>query len=622
MTNKRKLAAICIVIALLGSMFCTFSFAIADDSAAAATEGEVAILMAADDTLTTGANTAFSVDVDGEAVDYDLSDGDSAHAYVDSYADNLTNDPNFKTNIETAIAKVRESIGSYASILALLPPVIAIVLALITKEVYSSLIIGIVVGGFIFAGGNFETAINHVLFDGFVASLSDSYNMGIIIFLVLLGALVSMMNKAGGSAAFGRWASKHIKSRVGAQLATILLGCLIFIDDYFNCLTVGSVMRPVCDEKKVSRAKLAYLIDATAAPICIIAPISSWAAAVAGFARGAGAESGISLFVQAIPYNFYALFTILMMVVIAVSKFDFGPMRLHEKNALEKGDLFTTGERVEASDEASNPKGKVIDLVLPVVVLIICCVFGMIYSGGFFSGESFIDAFSNSDASVGLVIGSAIAIVFTVAYLLIRRVISFKDAMASLPDGFKAMVPAILILTCAWTLKAMTDSLGAKIYISQLVEGSAGAFQMLLPAIIFLIAVGLSFATGTSWGTFGILIPIVLSVFDASNPLMIIAISACMAGAVCGDHCSPISDTTIMASAGAQSDHLNHVSTQLPYALTVAGISFVTYIIAGFLAKSGLAIVALPIGAVLTVAVLLVVKKSASKKGMNFKTFK
>ena len=621
MTNKRKLAAICIVVALLASMFCTFGFAIADDSAPVATEGEAVLLMA-EDTLTTGAGTAFSVDVDGEAVDYDLSDGDSAHAYVDAYADNLGNDPEFKLHIEAAIAKVRESIGSYASVLALLPPVIAIVLALITKEVYSSLVIGIVVGGFIFAGGNFETAINHVLFDGFVASLSDSYNMGIIIFLVLLGALVAMMNKAGGSAAFGRWASKHIKSRVGAQLATILLGCLIFIDDYFNCLTVGSVMRPVCDEKKVSRAKLAYLIDATAAPVCIIAPISSWAAAVAGFARGAGAESGISLFVQAIPYNFYALFTILMMVVIAVSKFDYGPMKLHEKNALEKGDLFTTGTRVDSNDEVSNPKGKVIDLVLPVVVLIICCVFGMIYSGGFFSGESFIDAFSNSDASVGLVIGSAIAIVFTIAYLLIRRVISFKDAMASLPEGFKAMVPAILILTCAWTLKAMTDSLGAKIYISQLVEGSAGAFQMLLPAIIFLIAVGLSFATGTSWGTFGILIPIVLSVFEATNPLMIISISACMAGAVCGDHCSPISDTTIMASAGAQSDHLNHVSTQLPYALTVAGISFVTYVIAGLLANSGLAIVALPIGAVLTVAVLLVVKKSASKKGMNFKTFK
>ena len=613
MTNKRKFAAICIVIALLGSMFCTFGFAAADDSAAAATEGEAMLLMA-DDALTTGAGTAFSVDVDGEAVDYDLSDGDSAHAYVDAYADNLGSDPDFKAHIETAIAKVRESIGSYASILALLPPVIAIVLALITKEVYSSLVIGIVVGGFIFAGGNFETAINHVLFDGFVASLSDSYNMGIIIFLVLLGALVSMMNKAGGSAAFGRWASKHIKSRVGAQLATILLGCLIFIDDYFNCLTVGSVMRPVCDEKKVSRAKLAYLIDATAAPVCIIAPISSWAAAVAGFARGAGAESGISLFVQAIPYNFYALFTILMMIVIAIGKFDYGPMKLHERNALEKGDLFTAGERVANDDAEANPKGKVIDLVLPVVVLIVCCVFGMIYSGGFFDGESFIDAFSNSDASVGLVIGSAIAIVFTVAYLLIRRVISFKDAMASLPDGFKAMVPAILILTCAWTLKAMTDSLGAKIYISQLVEGSAGALQMLLPAIIFLIAVGLSFATGTSWGTFGILIPIVLSVFDASNPLMIVAISACMAGAVCGDHCSPISDTTIMASAGAQSDHLNHVSTQLPYAFTVAGISFVTYIIAGLLASSGLAIVALPVGAVLTVVTLLVIKKASTKK--------
>ena len=311
-----------------------------------------------------------------------------------------------------------------------------------------------------------------------------------------------------------------------------------------------------------------------------------------------------------------------MMVVIAVSKFDFGPMQLHERNALEKGDLFTTGTRVDSNDEASNPKGKVIDLVLPVVVLIITCVIGMIYSGGFFSGENFIDAFSNSDASVGLVIGSAIAIVFAVVYFLIRRVITFKDIMASIPEGFKAMVPAILILTCAWTLKAMTDSLGAKIYISQLVEGTAGALQMLLPAIIFLIAVGLSFATGTSWGTFGILIPIVLSVFEATNPLMIVAISACMAGAVCGDHCSPISDTTIMASAGAQCDHINHVSTQLPYALTVAGISFITYVIAGLLAEAGLAIVALPIGAVLTVAVLLVIKKSASKKGMNFKTFK
>lgn len=598
MTRRNRFFAIIMAIALIGTMFCVGAFA----------AEEAALLSAPAESATV------SVDVDGEIVEYDLADADSAHEYVDNYADNLTNDANFKANIETAIAKVRESIGKYATIWALVPPVIAIVLALITKEVYSSLIIGIVAGGFIFAGGNFETAINHVLFDGFVASLSDSYNMGIIIFLVLLGMLVSLMNKAGGSAAFGRWASKHIKSRVGAQLATILLGCLIFIDDYFNCLTVGSVMRPVCDEKKISRAKLSYLIDATAAPVCIIAPISSWAAAVAGFARGAGAESGISLFIQAIPYNFYALFTILMMVVLAFAKMDYGPMKLHERNAFEKGDIFTTGDRVSNDDVAANPKGKVIDLVLPVVVLIITCVIGMIYSGGFFSGESFIDAFSNSDASVGLVIGSAIAIVFAVVYFLIRRVISFKDIMASLPDGFKAMVPAILILTCAWTLKAMTDSLGAKIYISQLVEGSAGAFQMLLPAIIFLIAVGLSFATGTSWGTFGILIPIVLSVFEATNPLMIVAISACMAGAVCGDHCSPISDTTIMASAGAQCNHINHVSTQLPYALTVAGVSFVTYIIAGALANTGFAIVALPIGAVLMIATLLVIKAVTKKK--------
>ena len=601
----RVLLAFMIVLAMAIPMTST-AFATEDAMAVSAADEEVAVL-----TVGADAETAFSVDIDGEVTDYDLTDGESAAAYVDSYADNLTNDPGFKAHIETALAKLRESIGSYATFAALLAPVIAIVLALITKEVYSSLIIGIVVGGFIYAGGNFEAAVNHVLFDGFVASLSDSYNMGIIIFLVLLGALVSMMNKAGGSAAFGRWASKHIKSRVGAQLATILLGCLIFIDDYFNCLTVGSVMRPVADEQKISRAKLAYVIDATAAPICIIAPISSWAAAVAGFARGAGADSGMSLFVQAIPYNFYAIFTIIMMVVIAIAKFDFGPMKLHEKNAIEKGDLFTSGTKVESDETAANPKGKVIDLILPVVVLIICCVIGMIYSGGFFEGTGFIEAFSNSDASVGLVIGSAVAIVFAVAYLLVRRVISFKDAMASLPEGFKAMVPAILILTCAWTLKAMTDSLGAKIYISQLVEGSAGALQALLPAIIFVIAVGLSFATGTSWGTFGILIPIVLSVFDAGNPLMIVSISACMAGAVCGDHCSPISDTTIMASAGGQCDHLNHVSTQLPYALTVAGVSFVTYVIAGFLPQW---YVALPIGAVLMVATLFVIKKLTAKK--------
>ena len=546
-----------------------------------------------------------------DAIKYDLSDTDSAHAYVDAYADNLDADPDFKTHIEAAIAKVRESIKSYATILSLLPPVIAIVLALITKEVYSSLIIGIVVGGVIYAGGNFEGVIKHVISDGFVNSLADSYNMGILIFLVLLGTLVSMMNKAGGSAAFGRWASKHIKSRIGAQLATMALGVLIFIDDYFNCLTVGSVMRPVTDRNNVSRAKLSYLIDATAAPICIIAPISSWAAAVAGFARGAGAENGISLFVSAIPFNFYALLTIVMMIFISVSKLDYGPMKLHEKNAVEKGDLFTCGNRIDDDKTEVNEKGRVCDLVIPVVILIICCVIGMIYSGGFFSGENFITAFSNSDASVGLAYGAGFAMIIIVIYFLIRRVIPFKSIMESLPEGFKAMVPAILILTCAWTLKAMTDSLGAKIFISQLIQGTAGAFQSFLPAIIFLIAVGLSFATGTSWGTFGILIPIVLSVFSSGEPITIVAISACMAGAVCGDHCSPISDTTIMASAGAQCDHINHVSTQLPYALTVAGVSAVSYIIAGFVPNW---LIVLPISIALMIGTLFVIKFVSAKK--------
>ena len=559
----------------------------------------------------TADSAKFTLGEGEDAIDYDLSDADSAHAYVDAYADNLDADPDFKTHIEAAIAKVRESIKSYATILSLLPPVIAIVLALITKEVYSSLIIGIVVGGVIYAGGNFEGVIKHVISDGFVNSLADSYNMGILIFLVLLGTLVSMMNKAGGSAAFGRWASKHIKSRIGAQLATMALGVLIFIDDYFNCLTVGSVMRPVTDRNKVSRAKLSYLIDATAAPVCIIAPISSWAAAVAGFARGAGAENGISLFVSAIPYNFYALLTIVMMIFISLSKLDYGPMKLHEKNAIEKGDLFTCGNRIDDDKTEVNEKGRVYDLVIPVVILIICCVIGMIYSGGFFSGENFITAFSNSDASVGLAYGAGFAMIIIVIYFLIRRVISFKSIMESLPEGFKAMVPAILILTCAWTLKAMTDSLGAKIFISQLIQGTAGAFQSFLPAIIFLIAVGLSFATGTSWGTFGILIPIVLSVFSSGEPITIVAISACMAGAVCGDHCSPISDTTIMASAGAQCDHINHVSTQLPYALTVAGVSAVSYIIAGFVPNW---LIVLPISIALMIGTLFVIKLVFAKK--------
>ena len=500
---------------------------------------------------------------------------------------------------------------------ALLPSIVAIGLALITKEVYSSLFAGIVVGGLLYANFNPEMTIVHVFKDGFIASIADSYNVGILVFLVVLGALVAMMNKAGGSAAFGRWASKRIKTRVGAQLATVVLGCLIFIDDYFNCLTVGSVMRPVTDKNNISRAKLAYLIDATAAPICIIAPISSWAAAVSGFAEGSG-MNGFQLFISAIPYNFYALLTIFTMVVMTLMKFDFGPMKLHEENA-KKGDLFTTAKEKfqEVAEEATNVKGKVIDLVLPVIILIIACVIGMIYSGGFFTqGEDgyrdFIVAFSNSDASIGLVYGSFITLIITVAYYMIRRVFTFRECMDCVPEGFKAMVPAIMILICAWTLKTVTDSLGAKEFVEGIVQGSAQSFMNFLPAVIFLIAVGLSFATGTSWGTFGILIPIVINAFGfESGALTIVAISACMAGAVCGDHCSPISDTTIMASAGAQSNHINHVSTQLPYALMVAGVSFVSYIIAGFVQTVW---IVLPVALLLMFATLLVVKACTSKK--------
>lgn len=505
----------------------------------------------------------------------------------------------------------------YSTAWSLLPPVIAIALALITKEVYSSLFIGIVVGGLLYAEGNFVGTITHVFSDGFVANVADSYNMGIIIFLIVLGAMVSMMNKAGGSAAFGRWASKHIKSRVGAQLATVLFGCMIFIDDYFNCLTVGSVMRPVTDSHKVSRAKLAYLIDATAAPVCIIAPISSWAAAVAGFVAEEEV-SGFQLFLSAIPYNFYALLTIVMMVAITLMKFDYGKMRIHEENAMN-GDLFTSDAESFANstdDVNANPKGKVIDLIVPVVALIIACVIGLIYSGEFFDATSdayhnIIEAFSGADASVGLLYGSFCTLILTVAYFMARRVLKFKECMESIPEGFKAMVPAIMILACAWTLKAMTDSLGAKEFIAGIVESTAGTFANFLPAVIFLIAVGLSFATGTSWGTFGILIPLVLAVFPyGSSPISVIAISACMAGAVCGDHCSPISDTTIMASAGSQSNHLNHVSTQLPYALTVAGVSFVTYVIAGFVQS----VIALPIGIALMLGTLLVIKLLTKKR--------
>ena len=582
-------ALMCLVVFAITSMFTT---ATAAEDAEAPTIGATQNIVTVDD------------------VKYDLSDSDSALEYVGAYDTNVNADPNFDQNLDTALGKVRENIPFFSTFWSLLPPVIAIVLALITKEVYSSLFIGILTGGLLYSNFGFEGTVTHVLSDGFIASISDSYNVGILVFLVMLGALVAMMNKAGGSAAFGRWATKHIKSRIGAQLATVALGVLIFVDDYFNCLTVGSVMRPVADEHKISRAKLSYIIDSTAAPICIIAPISSWAAAVSGFAAGAGEDSGMSLFIHAIPYNFYALLTIAMLIFLAVSGFDYGPMKKHEKNA-KNGDLFSTGvhDAVEALPE--NPRGRVCDLIVPVVFLVIACVIGMIYSGGFFSGENFIDAFSNSDASVGLMYGSFFAVIFAIIFFMLRRVLSFKACMESIPEGFKAMVPAIMILICAWTLKAMTDSIGANIFIADFIQTSAMGLQNFLPAIIFLIAVGLSFATGTSWGTFGILIPIVLSVFNQGGEIAVIAISACMAGAVCGDHCSPISDTTIMASAGGQCNHINHVSTQLPYALTVAGVSFFCYIIAGFIQNW---MIALPISLVLMIGTLFIIKLITGEK--------
>ena len=500
---------------------------------------------------------------------------------------------------------------------ALLPPIIAIGLALITKEVYSSLFVGILAGGLLYAGFNPVVTMEHVFVDGMIGSLSDAWNVGILIFLVILGSMVMLMNRAGGSAAFGRWSVEHVKTKVGAQLATMALGVLIFIDDYFNCLTVGSVMRPLTDKHNISRAKLAYLIDATAAPVCIIAPISSWAAAVTGFVDGA---NGLSLFIRAIPYNFYAILTIAMMITLSLGQFDYGPMKLEEMNNRLNPTEDPTGDpSITGAEDQPNPpisqKGKVIHLVLPIVSLIICCVIGMIYTGGFFDGETFVDAFSNSDASVGLVYGSSVALLLTIIFYLATGVLDFKECMNAIPEGFKSMVPAILILTFAWTLKAMTDSLGAAEYVAGLVENVAGnqALMSMLPAFVFLVGVFLSFATGTSWGTFGILIPIVVNVFggDMSNELMIIAISACMAGAVCGDHCSPISDTTIMASAGAQCDHILHVSTQLPYAMTAAAVSLVSYVITGFLRNWMLC---LPIGIALMVGTLLVLKNVDAKK--------
>ena len=535
------------------------------------------------------------------ASEADIASIDSA--VVEAAEEEASNEEASEEAAEPAVSRF------YQTFWALLPPIIAIGLALITKEVYSSLFIGIVVGGLLYSNFSFEGTLNHVFSGGIVSVLSDTYNVGILVFLVILGILVCILNRAGGSAAFGRWAAQHIKTNIGAQLATIALGVLIFIDDYFNCLTVGSVMRPVCDQHKVSRAKLAYLIDATAAPVCIIAPVSSWAAAVSSYVEDG---NGLQLFLRAIPFNFYALLTIVMMFVLAIANLDYGPMRKHERNAREHGDIFSGIKAyAETAEEESNPRARVIDLVLPIAILIITCVTGMIYSGGFFSGASFVEAFSNSDASVGLMLGSAVTLVFAIIYFMLRRLISFKHLMECIPEGFKAMVPAVLILTFAWSLKAMTDSLGAKQFVEQLVKSSAGGFKAFLPAIIFAIGCGLSFATGTSWGTFGILIPITLGVFPLSDPLGIVCVSACMAGAVCGDHCSPISDTTIMASAGAQCDHVTHVATQLPYALTVAAVSFVSYIIAGFVPN---ALIVLPIAIVLMIGTLIVLKKCVKAK--------
>ena len=488
---------------------------------------------------------------------------------------------------------------------ALVPPIIAIGLALITKEVYSSLFIGAVAGALFYAGFHVE-ALDSLLNDGIVAAISD--NAGIFMFLVLLGILVALLNKAGGSAAFGRWAKTHIKTRGGAMLATFLLGILIFVDDYFNCLTVGSVMRPVTDGHRISRAKLSYLIDATAAPICMIAPISSWAAAVSGVVED---YSGFDLFVRAIPFNFYSLLTIVMVLFLCKSGMDYGPMRRHELNAIRNGDLFTEGEQPEAVQEVSTPRARVIDLVLPIVVLVVLCVAGLIYSGVLAGGVGIFGAFENCDAFFGLPWGALIALVFTVIYFIARRVITFKEAMACVPQGFCAMVPAILILTLATSLKNMTSLLGAKEFVGTLMKSASSGLYSLLPAVIFLVACGLAFATGTSWGTFGILIPIVTEVFKADFTLMIVGVSACLAGAVFGDHVSPISDTTIMASAGAQCNHINHVSTQFPYAATVAAVSFVTYIVAGFVPN---AYIVLPIGIVLMIATLLVIRSVTNRQ--------
>ncbi len=505
-----------------------------------------------------------------------------------------------------------------ASFWALLPPVIAIGLALITKEVFSSLFIGIASGAILAANGSFAKTMDGVVSTGLISAVEGT--AGIFVFLVVLGILVALVNKAGGSRAFGEWAKTHVKTKVGASLCTFALGVLIFIDDYFNCLTVGSVMRPVTDKHKISRSKLSFLIDATAAPICMIAPISSWAAAVTQYTADG---QGLNLFIAAIPMNFYSILTLVFVVGLILMKFDFGLMKKHEENA-ENGDLFS-GARVASIDDGEPcANGRVFDLVVPIVVLLISSVLALLYVGGYFGVDAwggtdnagkFIGAFGNTDATIALPWGGILTLIVTIIYLCIRKVITFKDSMEAIPKGFIAMVPAILILTFATALKNMTGELGAKFFVGDMMTSFPDTLAKLLPAVIFIVACILAFATGTSWGTFGILIPIVTAMFEANDPLFVLGVSACLAGAVCGDHCSPISDTTIMSSAGAECEHLNHVQTQLPYAIYVAIISLVCFIIAGFIPVW---YIMLPLGIAIMIGSLFVtrfvVKKLESKK--------
>ena len=540
--------------------------------------------------------------LDSEAVAAAM-DADTAMEYLDSYSDNVASDENFDANISEAIMVARESVGVYATFWALLPPVIAIALALITKEVYSSLFIGILAGALLNSNFNPWGMVTFTT-DTLIGAVSDSWNVGILVFLILLGMIVILVNKAGGSAAYGRWASEHIHTKGGAQVATLGLGAVIFIDDYFNCLSVGSVMRPVTDKFKISREKLAYIIDSTAAPVCIIAPISSWAAAVSSVAPEG---QGLSLFIRSIPYNLYALLTLGTVLYLSLTGLDYGKMLKAEAAAAQK--------EIAKTEEVSASRGKVLDLVVPIVILIVCCITTMIYTGGFFDAESgnylnMVGAFGDSDASVGLVLGAFITIVATMILYIPRKVLSFKDFADAIPEGFKSMVGSILILCFAWTLSGVTNALGAKIFVAEFVRNAAGGLANFLPAIVFVIGVGLAFSTGTSWGTFGVLLPIVCAVFPEGE-MMVICVSACLAGAVCGDHCSPISDTTIMASAGAECQHIEHVSTQLPYALTVAAVSFVGYILAGFVRNVW---IVLPVSFILMFVVLNVLRMMQSKK--------